>query len=55
MLRRRIERAQEMLAASKTPLVEIALSVGFQSQSHFTTVFSKFVGTSPRVWRLSQT
>lgn len=51
LLRRRIERAQEMLAGSGLPLVEIALSVGFQTQSHFTTVFKRFVGLPPRAWR----
>src|SRR5579859_3015605 len=51
LLRRRIERAQEMLANSATPLVEVALSVGFQSQAHFTTVFKRFVGNPPNVWR----
>src|SRR3984893_17112521 len=37
LLRRRIERAQEMLAGTGMALVEIALSVGFQTQSHFTS------------------
>jgi AraC-like DNA-binding protein len=51
LLRRRIERAQEMLAKDEAPLVDIALSVGFQTQSHFTTVFKRFVGQPPRAWR----
>jgi AraC family transcriptional regulator len=51
LLRRRIERAQEMLIEGATPLVEIALSVGFQTQSHFTSVFKRFVGRPPRAWR----
>ena len=54
LLRRRIERAQEMLLDDGARLVEVALSVGFQTQSHFTTVFKRFVGQSPRAWRLSQ-
>ena len=53
LLRRRIERAQEMLARNETPLVDIALSVGFQTQSHFTTVFKRLVGQPPRAWRRS--
>jgi len=53
LLRRRIERAQEMLVTGDRPLVEIALSVGFQSQSHFTTVFKHVVGKPPRAWRQS--
>jgi AraC family transcriptional regulator len=54
LLRRRIERAQQMLAGGESPLIEIALSVGFQSQSHFTSVFKHFVGLPPRAWRVSQ-
>ena len=51
LLRRRIERAQELLAADGESLVDIALSVGFQTQSHFTSVFKRFVGQPPRAWR----
>ena len=51
VLRKRIERAQQMLAAKRTTLVDIALSVGFQTQGHFTTVFKKFVGNTPCQWR----
>jgi AraC-like DNA-binding protein len=51
LLRRRTERAQDLLAASTLPLVEVALEVGFKSQSHFTTVFTGLVGKTPRNWR----
>jgi AraC family transcriptional regulator len=51
LLRRRVERAQEMLAEDRESLVDIALSVGFQTQSHFTSVFKRFVGQPPRAWR----
>jgi len=51
VLRRRVERAKEMLAQTQETLSNIALDVGFQTQSHFTTVFKKFVGTSPGRWR----
>jgi AraC family transcriptional regulator len=54
LTRRRIERAQEMLLQDELALVEVALSVGFQTQSHFTSVFKRFAGQSPRAWRLSQ-
>jgi AraC family transcriptional regulator len=50
VLRRRIERAQEMIAANEMPLVQVGLSVGFQTQSHFTAVFKRFVGEPPRAW-----
>lgn len=51
VLRRRIARAQELLTGSELPLVEVALSVGFQTQAHFTTVFKKMTGETPRRWR----
>src|SRR6202040_1722705 len=50
LLRRRIERAQEMLGTGMS-VVDVALSVGFQTQSHFTSVFKRFVGQPPRAWR----
>jgi AraC-like DNA-binding protein len=51
LLRKRTERAQALLSASTLPLVEIALEVGFKSQSHFTTVFTRFVGKPLSAWR----
>jgi AraC family transcriptional regulator len=54
VLRRRIERAQEMLVEDDASLVDVALSVGFQTQSHFTSVFKRFVGQPPRSWCQSQ-
>lgn len=51
LLRRRIERAQQMLLETRDPLVEVALAVGFQTQAHFTTVFRRFVGDTPYQWR----
>jgi AraC family transcriptional regulator len=54
VLRRRIERAQQLLTATSDALVDVALSVGFQTQAHFTTVFKKIVGNTPRQWRRGQ-
>jgi AraC-like DNA-binding protein len=51
ILRKRIERAQQMLLDASEPLVSIALAVGFQSQPHFSTVFKRFIGLSPYQWR----
>lgn len=51
LLRQRIDRAQQLLSKSQTPLAEIALDVGFKAQTHFTTVFARFVGQTPHVWR----
>ncbi|HTE80071.1 MAG TPA: AraC family transcriptional regulator, partial [Reyranella sp.] len=44
LLRRRVERAQELMRDPSQPLVQIALSVGFGTQPHFTTVFKRLVG-----------
>ena len=54
VLRKRIERAQRLLAESSEPLVNIALAVGFQSQAHFSTVFKRFAGLSPHQWRVTK-
>ncbi len=51
LLRRRIQRSEELLRQSTMSLVEIALTVGFQTQAHFTTVFKRFVGDTPYQWR----
>src|SRR5258707_6540138 len=51
VLRKRIERAQELLAVTSDTLVDVALSVGFQTQAHFTTVFKRITATTPYQWR----
>ncbi|WP_208639169.1 helix-turn-helix domain-containing protein [Bradyrhizobium forestalis] len=51
LLKRRIERAQELLLRADASLVDIALTVGFQTQAHFTTVFKRFAGNTPYQWR----
>ncbi|MGJ4943884.1 helix-turn-helix domain-containing protein [Bradyrhizobium sp. HKCCYLS1011] len=51
LLKRRIERAQELLKRADISLVDVALTVGFQTQAHFTTVFKRFVGDTPYQWR----
>ncbi len=51
VMRQRVERAQEHLRESRTPLAEIATQVGFETQSHFTSVFRRLVGTTPKHYR----
>jgi AraC family transcriptional regulator len=51
LLQRRIDRALALLRDPKLALVNVALSVGFQTQAHFTTVFKRFVGETPNRWR----
>jgi AraC-like DNA-binding protein len=55
LFRRRIDHAQAMLADPRARLVEVALSVGFQTQAHFTIVFKRFVGATPHRWRRADT
>jgi AraC-like DNA-binding protein len=52
LLQRRIRRAAELMRDTTMPIMEIALSVGFQTQAHFTTVFKQFTGCTPRSWRV---
>jgi AraC family transcriptional regulator len=49
----RMEHAKELLRDSDLPLVEVAASVGFQTQAHFTGVFHRYTGRTPRVYRLN--
>jgi AraC family transcriptional regulator len=51
LLKRRIERAEELLKQAEVSLVDVALTVGFQTQAHFTTVFKRFAGDTPHQWR----
>lgn len=53
LLCRRIEAAKTMMAETETSLAEIALNVGFQAQTHFTTVFKRLTATTPAQWRRS--
>jgi AraC family transcriptional regulator len=48
---RRVQRARVLLADRKTTLAEVALSLGFSSQSHFTNVFREAVGITPKAYR----
>jgi AraC family transcriptional regulator len=47
----RVEYACRELLSSDIPLVEIALSAGFSSQSHFSRTFKQFTGMSPAQYR----
>ncbi len=54
LVRRRVERAQDMLARTDLSLSEIAFAVGFSDQSHLTRHFRHMLGTTPREFRWSQ-
>lgn len=51
LIRRRIERARELLLAGQFGLAEIAMICGFVDQSHLTRMFTRIVGESPGRWR----
>jgi AraC family transcriptional regulator len=48
----RIERAKRLLAGTNLPLIEVATRVGYRTQAHFTGVFHRYVGTTPRAYRV---
>jgi AraC family transcriptional regulator len=47
ILKERIERSKALLRMGNIPIAEVALSVGFSSQSHFADAFHKCTGTTP--------
>jgi transcriptional regulator GlxA family with amidase domain len=53
LLRRRVRRAQELLASTDLPLSEIALASGFSDQSHCARRFREHVGITPSSYRWS--
>jgi AraC family transcriptional regulator len=48
----RMDQAKNLLGNSDLSLVEVAASVGYQTQAHFTGVFHKHVGVTPRTFRM---
>jgi AraC family transcriptional regulator len=51
VIRQRIDRAKILLRTTDEPIAQIALSVGFAHQGHFTTAFKKHEGNTPRAYR----
>ena len=47
----RIERAKRLLAGTTEPLMDVAFEAGFANQSHFTDVFHRLTGMTPRRYR----
>ena len=54
LLRKRVERAKDMLARTNYSLTEVALAAGFSDQSHLSRHFRQMVGSTPRNFRWSQ-
>lgn len=53
-LQMRMERGKALLLEGRVSISQISLDCGFADQSHFTRVFTRFVGSTPSVWRRSQ-
>jgi AraC family transcriptional regulator len=51
LLHQRIESAKAILSNTGMPLAEVAVSLGFQAQAHFSTVFKRLTGETPARWR----
>src|SRR5690606_18166337 len=51
VIRRRIERAQGLMLSTDAPLSQIALDCGLADQAHFSRLFRRIVGETPRAWR----
>lgn len=50
----RVEEAKRLLTVSQKPLGELAVSLGFSSQSHFQNVFKAATGMTPAGYRARQ-
>jgi AraC-like DNA-binding protein len=51
IVRRRMERASEMLRHSSRPITEIAYACGFSSPSHLAAAFRRVMGITPKQYR----
>lgn len=51
LVKKRIERAKELLASSRLSVTDVCFEVGFQSLGSFSTLFHKRVGISPIIYR----
>jgi len=51
LVRRRVQRALELLAGTDLPLSAIAQTLGFSDQSHFTRRFRQHFGVTPSSYR----
>ncbi len=51
ILQRRIEQAKRLLKNSNLSLVDIAINLGFETQSYFSNTFKKSTGMTPKEYR----
>lgn len=50
---RRMQAACELLSGTDLPLAKVATRVGYRTQAHFTGVFHRHVGVTPRTYRVT--
>lgn len=53
VLMQRLAHARRLLAGTELALVEVAAEAGFRTQGHFTGVFHRYTGCTPRAFRLN--
>ena len=51
VMRQRMRLARELMLTTACPLSQIALQCGLCDQPHFSRMFRRFFGQSPRLWR----
>lgn len=51
VMQRRVDQAKQLLEDKQKNILEISLAVGFMNPAHFTTVFRKLVGMTPKAYR----
>ena len=54
VIRRRVERAQQLMLSSALSLCDIAAECGLADQAHLSRLFRKIVGDTPAAWRKSR-
>jgi AraC family transcriptional regulator len=55
IVHRRVERAQELMRSTRSPLSQIALDCGFADQTHLSKLFRRLTGSTPNSWRRAYT
>ena len=51
ILKKRLEKAQNLLSTTKTPIKDIAVSIGFNDHNYFARIFKKKIGQTPIQYR----
>lgn len=52
--RYRVRRSCQLLKTTRYPIIDIAISSGFDDQCYFTKIFKKYAGTTPAYYRYSE-